>query len=81
MEMKAVKSSNISKVGYDAEKQKMRIQFSTGKEYDYENVSQKDHDDMVGSDSIGRHFGQNIRGNKDFALKPEKEEMQRDLLS
>lgn len=70
--MKEVKSSQISKIGYDPTAQKLRIQFKTGSEYDYDGVSQEEHDELIGAESIGRHFGQKIRNVKEY-VKVEKQ--------
>lgn len=66
MQMKAVKSGNIKKIGYAPESKKLRVQFSSGSEYDYDDVSQKEFDSFVGAKSIGKHFFAKIRNMKKF---------------
>jgi hypothetical protein len=54
-----VKSSNIASVGY--ENGMMHVEFKNGGVYQYEGVSQKDHDDLINSKSIGSHLAKAIR--------------------
>ena len=72
--MKPVKSSMVSSVGYDAASRTMVVSFPNGKRYAYEDVSQKQHDDFVGSESVGRHFGQHIRGQFQHRILPHDDE-------
>lgn len=60
--MNTVKSSNIEAVGFDPETQRMTVQFKNGNTYDYDNVPQKVHDELVGAESVGRAFNSTIRG-------------------
>lgn len=60
--MKEVKSSNISHIGYDTEKRLMSVKFKTGSIYRYEDVPPEAHEALVGADSVGSHFHENIRG-------------------
>jgi len=59
MNMAAVKSSNISKAGY--ENGTMRIQFSNGTQYDYKGVSPQIFDDFISAKSQGRYYHTVIR--------------------
>ena len=61
MEMKKVKSSNISAIGYDIESKKLRVRFSNGSEYDYEEVSQETFVAFISASSTGRYYHQNIK--------------------
>jgi len=62
MNLEKVKSSNIAAIGYDPGGKKLRVQFKTGKTYEYEDVSLGRWDDFRNSESKGKHFQQFIRG-------------------
>lgn len=57
-----VKSSIVSAVGYDAQSQTLHMKFPSGKIYAYEGVSAEQHDQLMAAESIGKHFGTEIRG-------------------
>lgn len=59
---KPVKSSMVSAVAYDAPSRTMFVRFPNGKRYAYSDVSTKQHDEFVGAESVGAHFGKHIRG-------------------
>lgn len=54
MQMQQVQSSNVRAVGYDPASRLMRVEFSNGSTYEYDDVSGGDFDSIVSSDSIGR---------------------------
>ena len=60
--LKKVKSSAIQAVGYHAPSQTLRIQFTGGAVHEYPNVDANTHAALVGAESIGKHFNQNLRG-------------------
>lgn len=62
MELKPVKSSNIAEVGYDPATQTLGVRFTSGGLYHYAGVTPEKHAELVGAESIGRHFLQNVRG-------------------
>lgn len=62
IERKPVKSSQLSSIGYDPEKLVLEVEFSTGAVYQYFQVKPEHHQALLAADSIGSHFGQNIRG-------------------
>lgn len=62
IDMKPVTSSNIAALGYDSESKTLAVQFITGSEYRYHNVSQETYDALLGAQSIGKHFVGNIVG-------------------
>ena len=56
-------SSQIIGVGYSEENQVLRIRFKKGEaEYDYADVPRSEHDALLNSKSIGKHFHQHIKG-------------------
>lgn len=62
MERTPVKSSQILSIGHDPEKQVLEIEFKGGGVYHYTGVDAEKHAALVASDSIGKHFHANIRG-------------------
>jgi hypothetical protein len=56
-----VKSSNIAEVGHRGDK--LFVKFIGGNSiYEYDGVPASLYDDLLKSDSIGRHFAQTIKG-------------------
>jgi hypothetical protein len=56
-----VSSSMIQSIDYDEATQTMTVTFANGTRHSYDGVSQDKHDALVGADSVGRHFLDNIR--------------------
>ncbi len=65
-EMKAVSSSNVEKVGYDAAKQRLHVQFKGGAHYSYDGVTPDIHTALHGAGdpehSIGKFVHEQIKG-------------------
>ena len=61
MERTPVKSSSISSVGYDPKSQGLRVEFASGRTYEYAGVTPEEHDALVNSGSVGAHFTRHIR--------------------
>jgi hypothetical protein len=78
MNRETVESSQLKSVGYDAEKQILEIEFkgkgeAIGGVYQYLDVPQHIHRELMAAESIGRYFGPNVRGKFQFKkLEPEK---------
>lgn len=64
--VRKVKSSNIDTVVYRGGDNKMTVQFLNGSVYTYDNVKRETFDEMVGAESVGKFFINNIRGNYQF---------------
>lgn len=60
MELRPVKSSHISEVGYDPETKEMQIKFSTGHTYSYPDVEADQHAAFISAESPGKHFRENL---------------------
>lgn len=60
MEMIPVESSNISAIGYDSESAILRIEFNSGAVYDYYDVPEHVHDELMAADSKGQYAHQNV---------------------
>jgi hypothetical protein len=77
MDRKAVESSQLKSVGYDAEKQICEIEFNGGAIYQYFDVPPEKYEALVigpeqspEKHSVGRYFNQNFRGKFKFAKLP-----------
>lgn len=57
-----VTSSAISAIGYDPESQVLHVEMPNGHVYTYDGVSPSAHAALIGAESIGRHFGTEIKG-------------------
>lgn len=57
-----VQSSMISGVAYDPLGQRLHVRFPNGSHYAYDDVTADQHAALVGAESVGKHFGQHIRG-------------------
>lgn len=71
MELTPVKSSQISAIGHEGDT--LRVRFKNGAEYDYSGVSADSFNEFLNAESVGAHFGKNIRGAYEYS-KVEKEE-------
>jgi len=65
-----VASSLIAAIEYDAETQELIVHWVKGGQYAYQNVPKEVHDAFVASDSVGRYYNQNIKGNAAYAGPP-----------
>ena len=61
MEMQAVTSGSIAKVGYDPQTLTMLITFHTGSTYEVTNVNQSVYDKFMESPSMGTFYARNIK--------------------
>lgn len=55
-------SSTIDAVGYDQDRQALTIRFHSGGTYEFANVPETVHDELLAAPSVGRHFHARIRG-------------------
>jgi hypothetical protein len=60
--MTPVASSLLKAVGYDEEKEELRVRFHKGGSYVYRGVTRKMYDAMMNDASAGGYFIQNIKG-------------------
>jgi hypothetical protein len=61
-----VDSSNIKEVGYNYEREVLRIEFLNGGVYDYFNVPSIEFNGLRSADSKGKYLHKNIKGNYRF---------------
>jgi hypothetical protein len=64
IELKEVKSSNITRIGYDAESSTLVVEFKGSGKYAYTGVPEKEYQELLeAKPSIGSHFHAQIRSN------------------
>jgi hypothetical protein len=67
MRRKPIDSSAIASVGYDAAKEELEVEFTSGNVYRYFDVPQEVYQDLLQAPSKGRFFGSFIRGQYESA--------------
>ncbi len=55
-----VNSSNIARIGYDAEASILEMEFKNGNAYEYYEVPQYEYDNLMVADSKGKYANKNI---------------------
>lgn len=67
IQMQTVASSQINAIGYDPITSRLRIQFKSkagpGPVYEYPDVTPEQHQALISAPSIGKYFGEHIKGN------------------
>lgn len=61
MQLIAVSSSNIARLGYDPKREILRVEFRKSGIYDYSGVPAAEYDRLLRATSIGAYFQQYIR--------------------
>ena len=61
MKFLPVKSSNLSKIGYDTDTKQLIVEINNGKQYQYDNVPEKIYINFIHSISKGKYFHSNIK--------------------
>lgn len=62
MKMLPVESSNIARIGYDADRRELRVEFKSGVAHDYVAVPPEAHSKLMSADSHGKHFNEHVKG-------------------
>lgn len=62
MKFEPVKSSYIKEVGYDEDKQELRVKFKNGVTWKYFDVPTSAHVSLLMAESTGRFFAREIKG-------------------
>jgi len=65
-DMIPVVSSQIAAVGFNEVTSQIKIQFSKGGEYLYDNCTEDEFNELVNAPSVGIQFGQSIKGIKPY---------------
>lgn len=60
MNRQAVTSSAIRSIGHEGDV--LEVEMNSGKVYRYRGVAREHFDALLGAESIGKHFGENVRG-------------------
>lgn len=60
-DMTPVDSSNIARIGYDAEAQELYVEFSGGRTYIYSGVPELSAQELLDADSKGSYFNREIK--------------------
>lgn len=58
-----VASSALASIGYDSHTQTLEVEFTNGSVYQYFDVPETEHRNLIGAESIGAYFNQFIRDN------------------
>ena len=61
MERKAVRSTNVASVGYDAKARVLEIEFKSGGVYRYSGVPEKRYQSLMKASAIGSYFIREIK--------------------
>jgi len=61
MKMAPVSSSNLASVGYDSTTRILRVEFRSGAVYEYSEVPEAEYQGLMGANSKGSYFHQNIK--------------------
>jgi hypothetical protein len=62
MDRQPVQSSNIASIGYDGVEQTLEVEFrKTGSVYQYTDVPQRVHQELINAPSIGKYFHSRIK--------------------
>ena len=67
MKLNEVKSSTITKIGYDYETKDLHVHFTNGREYIYENVPAETYAKFLEADSKGQFLHAEIVGRFTYA--------------
>ena len=67
MRMTRIDSSAIARVGYDAAKHILRLEYRSGRIYDYFDVPPKKHKDLLSAESPGEFVNLEIKPNYDYS--------------
>ncbi|MBL8743328.1 MAG: KTSC domain-containing protein [Myxococcales bacterium] len=64
--MESVVSSNVARIGYDADSRVLTVEFRNGSRYEYENVPATEYAGFLGAWSKGRYLHRWIKGRYDY---------------
>jgi hypothetical protein len=62
MQVEPVVSSNIAGIGFDKDNGTLRVEFMNGSAFEFAGVPESVHEQFMQSDSKGKFFFQNIKG-------------------
>jgi len=67
MRRQVVSSTNISEIGYDADRRTLEVAFKSGTVYQYFDVPERIYEDLIRASSIGQYLNTNIKGQYRYA--------------
>lgn len=67
MNREPVQSSHLSSVGFDTDSQTLEVEFRDGNVYQYFDVPEAVHLELMGSSSVGQYFSSNVRNSFRYA--------------
>jgi uncharacterized protein len=67
MNRESVISSNVASVGYDPQTLTLEVEFLSGSVYQYFDVPESEHANLVGADTVGGYLNSNIKGRYRYA--------------
>lgn len=62
MQMRPLRSSAIAAAGYDPDSRTLEVEFTSGRSYTHPGVPPEVYAGLIGADSPGRYYSQNIKG-------------------
>lgn len=68
MELRNVTSTNLAQVGYDNQRNVLRVVFASGRAYDYYNVDEQMYRHLLQAPSKGRFFHQYIKNRFNYEV-------------
>jgi hypothetical protein len=71
MDITAVESSTLAKVGYEADRRLLQLEFRSGAVYDYFGVPASVHESLLLSSSKGYYFNRLVRGRFPYSRSTE----------
>ena len=71
--LEPVESGNLTHTRHNPETNEMDVRFNNGAIYRYQNVSAKQHADLRGAGSVGKHFNEHFRKNEEHPYELIKE--------
>lgn len=69
MTLQPVNSSSLTAVGYEADTQTLTIEFRNGGTYEFYEVPESTHQELMAAGSHGEYFARNIRGKYRYAKR------------
>lgn len=67
MTLKPVSSSNLEAVGYDSRSETLAVRFKSGRTYQYFDVPENIHADLMDAESKGGYLNREIKGTYRYA--------------
>ena len=66
MDRQNVQSSNIVSIGFDEDSEILQVEFKGGVVYEYFDVPEHIHEELMAAESVGSYFARVVKGNYSF---------------